>query len=52
MHKIAVWFSCGAASAVASYLTLQKYGKDYDVRIVNNPVAEEDDDNRRFLKDV
>ena len=52
MHKIAVWFSCGAASAVASYLTLKKYGNDYDVRIVNNPVAEEDDDNRRFLKDI
>jgi hypothetical protein len=46
---IAVWFSCGAASAVAAKLTLEKYS---DVRVVNNPVAEEDSDNRRFLKDV
>jgi hypothetical protein len=48
---IAVWFSCGAASAVAAKLTLEKY-TDYDVRIVNSPVAEEDIDNRRFLHDV
>ena len=49
---IAVWFSCGAASAVAAKLTLDKYQGDYDVRIVNNPVVEEDPDNRRFLHDV
>jgi hypothetical protein len=46
---IAVWFSCGAASAVAAKLTLEKYP---DVRVVNNPVAEEDADNVRFLRDV
>jgi len=51
-EKIAVWFSCGAASAVAAYLTLQKYGNTHEVRIVNNPIAEEDNDNRRFLSDV
>lgn len=49
---IAVWFSCGAASAVAAKMTLLKYGHYCDVRIVNNPVIEEDEDNRRFLKDV
>ena len=49
---IAVWFSCGAASAVAAKATLDKYGKTHTVRVVNNPVAEEDEDNRRFLKDV
>ena len=49
--KIAVWFSCGAASAVAAKMTLEKY-PDADVRIVNNPIAEEDPDNRRFLCDV
>lgn len=49
---IAVWFSCGAASAVAAYLTLQKYGGTHTVRIINNPIAEEDTDNRRFLDDV
>lgn len=49
---IAVWFSCGAASAVAAYLTICKYGRKKNVRIVNNPVLEEDADNRRFLRDV
>ncbi len=49
--KVAVWFSCGAASAVAAKLTLDLYGKD-QVRIINNPVLEEDEDNRRFLTDV
>ena len=49
--RIAVWFSCGAASAVAAKLALERF-PDQDVRIVNNPVAEEDPDNRRFLADV
>lgn len=48
---IAVWFSCGAASAAAAKLTIEKYGRDR-VRIVNSPVIEEHDDNRRFLLDV
>ena len=37
--KIAVWFSCGAASAVALKLTVDKYGLD-NVYAVNNPVIE------------
>lgn len=49
---IAVWFSCGAASAVAAKLTLDKYGDTHNVRVLNNPIAEEDEDNRRFLHDV
>ena len=49
MTKVVVWFSCGAASAVAAKLTLEQYP---DARIVNNPIREEDDDNRRFLQDV
>jgi hypothetical protein len=48
---IAVWFSCGAASAVAAKLTLEHY-KNCQVRILNSPVMEEDEDNRRFLGDV
>ncbi len=50
--NIAVWFSCGAASAVAAKLAVEKYGDDNSVMIVNNPVDEEHEDNRRFLKDV
>jgi hypothetical protein len=49
---IAVWFSCGAASAVAARMAVDLYGSSCNVRIVNNPVAEEDEDNRRFLADV
>lgn len=49
--KIAVWFSCGAASAVAAKKTLELY-PDCEIRILNSPIVEEDEDNRRFLSDV
>jgi hypothetical protein len=49
---IAVWFSCGAASAVAAKLTLERFAKTHTVRIINNPVDEEPIDNKRFLSDV
>lgn len=49
---IVVWFSCGAASAVAAKKTIDRFGKTNPIRIVNNPVIEEDSDNTRFLKDV
>jgi len=52
MQTIAVWFSCGAASAVAAKKTAEIYGQSHIVRVVNNPVIEEDADNRRFLIDV
>ena len=49
---IAVWFSCGAASAVAAKKTIERYGSRCTIRIINNPIAEEHEDNLRFLKDV
>ena len=49
---IAVWFSCGAASAVALMKTLEQYGESHIVRAVYNPVKEEDEDKIRFLTDV
>jgi 3'-phosphoadenosine 5'-phosphosulfate sulfotransferase (PAPS reductase)/FAD synthetase len=49
--NIVVWFSCGAASAVAAKKTIEIYGKNNLVTIVNNPIDEEDKDNLRFLKD-
>lgn len=49
---IVVWFSCGAASAVAAMLAVEKYGDTHDVLLVNNPVKEEDIDNYRFAMDV
>lgn len=49
---IAVWFSNGAASAVAAKLIVDEYAKENNVIIVNNPVKEEDEDNIRFKEDV
>lgn len=51
-EMVVVWFSCGAASAVAAWLAVRIYGDRCALRIVNNPIAEEDEDNRRFLEDV
>lgn len=51
-ETIAVWFSCGAASAVAAKLTVERYRLTHNVVIVNNPVDEEGEDNKRFMKDV
>lgn len=50
--EITVWFSCGAASAVAAKKTIEIYGKSNNVRVVNNPIKEEHPDNQRFLKDI
>lgn len=49
---IVVWFSSGAASAVAAKRTVERYRGRCTVRVVNNPIAEEDEDNIRFLHDV
>lgn len=51
-ETIAVWFSCGAASAVAAKLTVDKYGETHNILIVNNPVKEEHPDNIRFKDDI
>ncbi len=50
--NIVVWSSCGAASAVAAKKTVEIYGENNDIFIVNTDVKEEDLDNRRFLNDV
>ena len=42
------WFSCGAASAVATQLALRKYP---DLIIACCTIANEHEDNERFLKD-
>lgn len=51
-ETIAVWFSCGVASAVAAKKTIDKYGQTHNILIVNNPVKNEHPDNLRFLADV
>lgn len=49
--RIVCQFSCGAASAVATKLALAQYGSTHDVQIVNAYLANEHEDNRRFLLD-
>lgn len=49
---IVVWFSNGAASAVAWKETVRRYSDRCTVLAVNNPVFEEDADNLRFAADV
>jgi hypothetical protein len=51
-ETIAVWVSCGLASAVAAKLTFERYGATHSIVLVNNMVREEGADNRRFLADV
>lgn len=50
--KIVVWFSCGAASAVAAKKTIEKYGATNLVLVVNMPIVQEHKDNQRFADDV
>lgn len=47
---IVCWFSCGAASAIATKIAIEKYGRD-NIRVVNNPIINEHSDNLRFLVD-
>ncbi|WP_122575223.1 hypothetical protein [Pseudomonas viridiflava] len=49
--RIVAQFSCGAASAVATKLALADYGATHDVQIPNAFLANEHEDNRRFLAD-
>ena len=48
--RIVCWFSCGAASAVASMLAIKKYGRDRCVFVYQETGAEHPD-NDRFLSD-
>ena len=50
MSRLVCQFSCGAASAVATKLTLADNQPD-EVIIVNAFIREEHEDNRRFLRD-
>lgn len=49
--KIVCWFSCGAASAVAAKIFLDKYSDKHEIRIVRIFIKEEHEDNARFAKE-
>jgi hypothetical protein len=51
MSRVLAWFSCGAASAVAAKLSVDKYG-DRCVVVNCDTLSTEHPDNERFLKDV
>lgn len=51
MSRNLVWFSCGAASAVAARLAVDKYGDDCEV-LYCDTLKYEHPDNVRFLDDV
>ena len=51
--RILVHFSCGAASAVAAKVTIERYRKERTVEILNCALPkDEHEDNERFLRDV
>lgn len=51
MNRIVCWFSCGAASAVATKLAIAKYDLLYEVIVARCIVKEEHPDNDRFAAD-
>jgi len=51
MQRIVCWFSCGAASAVATKLAITKYGLSHEIVIARCVVREEHPDNDRFTAD-
>ena len=51
MSRVLCWFSCGAASAVAAKLAVEKYGDRCEI-LYCDTLAYEHPDNRRFMTDV
>lgn len=52
MNRVVCWFSCGAASAVATKLAISQFGgRNYEIVIAYTEVIEEHSDNKRFLAD-
>lgn len=52
MIKVIVWFSCGAASAVAAFFAVKEYGKENVELIYCDTLKYEHPDNLRFMNDV
>jgi hypothetical protein len=50
--RIVVWFSCGAASAIAGQLAIEKYGHERVHLVYCNVATSEHPDNARFLSEV
>jgi len=50
--RVLVWFSCGATSAVAAKLAIQKYRGERQVEVIYCNTGGEHPSNKKFLKDV
>ena len=46
-----VWFSCGAASAIAAKVAVEKYGDSVEV-VYCDTLSSEHPDNARFYREV
>jgi len=51
-NRVVVWFSCGAASAVAAQLAVQRYGAARVVVVYCDMARDEHPDNVRFRRDI
>lgn len=54
MSRVVCWFSCGAASAVATKMIVEEHKRSKDTRelvIAYTEVKQEHEDNKRFLKE-
>ena len=51
MSRVVCWFSCGAASAVATKLAIAELGLFHEVIVVRCGIKEEHPDNERFAAD-
>lgn len=53
MKRVVVWFSCGAASACAAKLAIERFGGHFPVKVVYCDTSiNEHPDNKRFAQDV
>lgn len=51
--RVLVWFSCGAASAVAAKVAIERYGREREVVVANCDLSKDEHaDNARFAADV
>lgn len=50
--RVIAWFSCGAASAVATKLALEKYGPERVTVVYCDTMIDEHPDNQRFFDDI
>lgn len=50
--RVLSWFSCGAPSACAAKLAIEKYGKDIVQVVYCNTLVNEHPDNMRFFREV